>query len=174
MKKVYILIILIFGLLFVGCEKKEEVNNVPQTQESEFLEDDEVLLENIKYKLDQDDEGYNIKYKIAENFRKSTMTNAINYYSQKIDGNEYFVIRLLYYKNKTIDYAISDSTESYDNKYETKIGDNDYTVIHFKNFADADVNIYYHKGKKDVHAFVFTGRIDLSRLVQIFLSSVQY
>ena len=173
MKKICIILVLLMGLFLIeGCENKEVEE--PKKEEEIKLADDEVKLEGILYKLDQDDEGYNIKYKVASNFRKSTMINAINYFSEKIDDQEYFVFRILHYKNKTIDEAIKDSAESYDAKYETQIGDLDYTVVHFKNFAEADVNIYYHKNKKEVYAYVFTGRIDLTRLVEIFLKSVVY
>ena len=159
--KTFIICIMLISL--IGCGKVEDK-----------LADDEVILEGIKYKLDQDDSEYGIKYKVASNFRKNNPINAINYFSENIDNNPYFVIRLLYYKNKTIEYAINDSTESYDKKYETTMNDLDYTVVHFLNFSGADVNIYYHKHKNDVYAFVFTSGIDLSRLEEIFLKSIEY
>ena len=173
MKKIYIVLILVFGLFIIsGCENKKEEEI--QKQDEIKLADDEVELEGIKYKLDQDDSSYTIKYKVASNFRKSTMINAVNYFSEKINDNEYFVIRILHYDNKSIEYAINDSTESYDKKEEITIGDKTYTVVHFMNFANADVNIYYYKNKKEVYAYVFTGRDDLTRLVEIFLKSIQY
>ena len=138
------------------------------------LLDDEVILEGIKYKLDQEDSEYGIKYKVAKNFRKTSLINAINYYSENINDRAYFVIRIFHYKNKSIDYAINDSTESFDKKYDTKVNDLDYTVVHFINYTKADVNIYYHKHKNDVYAFVFTSGIDISRLEDIFLKSVVY
>ena len=169
-KKLLILFIMFFSLItLVGCG-----SNKDDEKEEEKLSDDEVLLENIKYKLDKDEEGYGIKYKIASNFRKTELINAINYFSEDINESPYFVIRLFHYQGKTIEYAINDSTESYDNRYETKINDLDYTVVHFINYSGADVNIYYHLNGNDVYAFVFTSGIDLSRLVDIFLKSVDY
>ena len=147
------------------CDKKEKEVK---------LNDNEVLLENIKYTLDKDEEGYGLKYKIASNFRKSEMINAINYYSENIEDRPYFVIRLLQYKDKDIEYAIKDSASSSDKKEEVKINDLDYTKVHFLNFSGADVNIYYHKHNNDTYAFVFTSGLDLSRLENIFLESINY
>ena len=163
--KAFIVFVVLISL--IGCNKKTEEPEVK-------LEKDEVILEGIKYKLDQDESEYGIKYKIASNFRKTTLTNAVNYFSENINDSAYFVIRIFHYKNKTIDYAINDSTESYDNKYETQVNDLDYTVVHFVNYTKADVNIYYHKHNDDVYAFVFTSGIDLTRLVEIFLGSIEY
>ena len=70
MKKLFLLLIVFICLLTVGCGSKDTKDG---------LASDEVILENIKYKLDQDEEGYGIKYKIASNFRKSVLVNAINY-----------------------------------------------------------------------------------------------
>ena len=160
MKKV--LLVFIMLLFLVGCGKKD------------VLGDNEVILEGIKYTLNQDDSEYGIKYKVAGNFRKTSLINAINYYSENIDNHDYFVIRIFHYKNKSIDYAINDSTTEYDKKYETKVNNLDYTVVHFINYTKADVNIYYHKHKNDVYAFVFTSGIDLTRLEDIFLKNINY
>ena len=162
MKKFLLLFIIVISLL-TGCGKK-----------TDELAPNEVILEGIKYTLNQDDSEYGIKYKVANNFRKTSLINAINYYSENINDRAYFVIRIFHYKNKSIDYAIKDSTTEYDKKYETKIDNFDYTVVHFINYTKADVNIYYHKYKNDVYAFVFTSGIDLTRLEDIFLKSISY
>ena len=65
--------------MLIGCGKKEAI---PMEEQ---LADDEVVLENIKYKLDKDETGYGISYKIAENFRKTELINAINYFSENIN-----------------------------------------------------------------------------------------
>ncbi len=164
MKKLLLMILTV--LLLVGCNKKVE----------EKMPEDEVILENIKYKLNQDDSTYGIKYKIASNFRKTDTGNAINYFSEKIDGASYFVFRIFYYKNKSIDYAIKDSTITYDRKWETKVGDLDYTVVHFINPTNdgSQTNIYYYKHNNDVYAFCFTAIIDLSKLEDVFLKQIAY
>ncbi len=169
MKKVLLILVILFSFVLVGCSKN---NN----KKGDNLKDDEVILEGIKYKLDQDETGYGIKYKIASNFRKSELVNSINYFSEKIDGQSYFVIRIFHYKNKSIDYAINDTTTSYDKKWETKFGDLDYTAVHFVNpiGENVETNLYYHKSGKDVYAFCFTASIDLSRLEEIFLKSIEY
>lgn len=160
--KVFLVILIMLSFTIIGCNKKEE------------LASDEVVLENIKYKLDQDDEGYGIKYKIASNFRKSVMINAINYFSENINDSPYFVIRLYYYKNKSLDYAIKDSVESYDKKEEVKIGERDYTKVHFINYNGAETNLYYYQYNKNIYTFVFTSSLDLSRLEEIFLNNIMF
>lgn len=166
--KIFLVLIIIFACL-IGCtskkKKEEKVLN---------LLDDEVILENINYKLDKEESEYGIKYRIASNFRKTSLTNAINYFSEDINDSPYFVIRIFHYKNKSIDYAINDSTESYDKKEDVKINNIDYTKVHFINYTKADVNIYFHKHNEDVYAFVFTSGLDLSRLEDIFLKSISY
>ncbi|MBQ6285863.1 MAG: hypothetical protein IJK67_06140 [Bacilli bacterium] len=170
MKKLFkIFVLLLICICLIGCGKKTK-------QEENKLQDDEVILEGIKYKLDQDESEYGIEYKIASNFRKTNTRNAINYFSENINDQAYFVYRIFYYKNKSIDYAIKDSTISYDKKYDVKVGDLDYTVVHFVNpiGENVETNIYYYKHNKDVYAFCFTASIDLSRLIDIFLKSIVY
>ena len=163
MKK--ILLVLIMVLCLFGCKKKEK--------EIELLED-EVILEGIKYKFDQDDSSYGINYKVASNLKKFDTGNAINYKSEEIDGSSYFVFRIFHYTNKTIDYAIKDTTTEYDSKEEIKVGDVDYTKVHFTNYNGANTYLYYHKHNKDVYAFCFTAHIDISRLENIFLERIVY
>lgn len=164
-----IFILLFVCICLIGCGKKNK-------QEENKLQDDEVILRGIEYKLNQDDMSYGIKYKVANNFRKTDTGNAINYFSENIDDQPYFVYRIFYYKNKSIDYAIKDTTTSYDKKYDTKVGDLNYTVVHFVNpiGVNVETNIYYYKHNKDTYAFCFTSNIDLSRLEDIFLKSIVY
>ncbi|MBR4178751.1 MAG: hypothetical protein IKR57_05350 [Bacilli bacterium] len=169
MKKVVVILLMFLSIFMIsGCGKEKEKKDV--------LADDEVILEGIKYKLDQDTSEYGIDFKIANNFRRVDNGNAISYHSEKIDGASYFVFRIFHYKKKSIDYAIKDTTIEYDKKYETKIGDLDYTVVHFVNpiGEGIETNIYYYKHGKDVYAFCFTSSIDLSRLEDIFLKSIVY
>ena len=161
MKKL-LLFLLMLSIILIGCSKEEK------------LKDDEVILENIKYQLNKEEEGYGIKYKIASNFRKSVMINAINYYSENIDGSAYFVIRIYQYPNKDIEYAIKDSVESYEKKEEVKVGDLTYTKVYFTNYNNAKTHLYYYKHNNTVYTFVFTAHIDLSRLEDIFLKNITY
>ena len=161
--KVLLLIILCFCLLIVGCGKKDE------------LPSDEVLLEGIKYKLDQDDEEYGIKYKIASNFRKSVLINAVNYFSEKINDSSYFVIRIYHYTDKDLEASIKWSVEDYDKREEVTVGDRNYTKIHFVNYNKAETNLYFYgKGPKEYYVFVFTSSLDLSRLEEIFLNNIVF
>ena len=166
MKRIIILLIFsITMLIVVGCTKIIDKG----------LASDEVILENIKYKLDQDDSEYGIKYKVASNFRKADMINCFSYYSEYINDRTYFVIRIFHYKNKSIDYAIKDTVEDkYESKEEVKVNNIDYTKVHFINYTKADVYLYYHKYKNDVYVFSFTAGIDLTRLEDIFLNSIVY
>ena len=166
MKKVFLLLLVFVCLLMVGCGKKE---NEPS------LADDEVILENIKYKLDQDEEGYGIKYKIASNFRKSVLVNAINYFSENINDSPYFVVRIYHYTDKNLEQSIKWSVEEYDKREIVKVGDRDYTKVHFVNYNKAETNLYFYgKGPKEYYVFVFTSSLDLSRLEEIFLNRVVF
>lgn len=170
MKTKYLLLIVIACFLIVGCGKKEEKEDV-----KDALASDEVVLQDIKYKLDQDDEGYGIKYKIASNFRRSDLINAINYFSEKINGSSYFVIRIYHYTDKDLEASIKWSVEEYDKREEVKVGDREYTKIHFVNYNGAETNLYFYgKGPKEYYVFVFTSSLDLSRLEEIFLKGVNF
>ena len=167
-RKIFIGLILVL-LLVTGCGKKQAPKEKKDT-----LAKDEVVLENIKYKLDQDDEGYGLKYKIASNFRRSNMINAINYFSEEIDGSSYFVIRIYEYPNKDIEYAIKDSVETVEKREEVKVGDKEYTKVYFTNYNGAKTHLFYYTYNKTTYTFVFTARIDLSRLENIFLTNIKY
>ncbi len=168
-----LLCILLIAILLVGCSKKE---NQEENKTKDTLAANEIVVHGIKYKFDQDTEEYKLKFKIASNLRKVDTGNAMNYYSEEVDGNKDFVFRIFYYKNKSLDYAIKDSTSSYDNKYEVEIDGLKYTVVHFINPIGDNVqtNIYYYKHNKDVYAFCFTAQIDLTKLAEIFLKSIVY
>lgn len=171
MKKVFLSIIMILLLFTISScgSKKQEENSSP------VLADDEYMINDILYKIDQSESGYGIDYKIASNFRKVDSGNALNYYSQKDEnGSSQFVIRIFHYKNKSIDYAIKDTTESYDSKEEIEIEGVKYTKVHFTNFNDANTYLFYHKYKKDVYVFCFTASNEEERLENIFLRQIVY
>ena len=171
--------ILLFGLILIctftlvgcGCSKKENKEN---KEKEEKIADDEVVLENIKYKLDQDDSEYGISYKIASNFRKSTMINAVNYFSENINDSPYFVIRIYQYPGKDIEYAIKDSVETVEKREVVTIGDKEYTKVYFTNYNGAKTQLFYYTHNNTTYTFVFTSGIDLSRLEDIFLKSIKY
>ena len=164
-------IISIFTILFItlaliGCGKKEEVEEP----------NDEVTLEGITYKLNQDDTGYGLKYKVASNFRRSDIINAINYYSEKIDGSSYFVIRIYQYPNKDLEYAINDSVEKdkVEKREEVAVGDKVYTKVYFTNYNGAKTHLFYYQHNNVYYTFVFTASVDLSRLENIFLTNIVF
>ena len=170
-KKIVLSLLLISLFLLVGCGKKE---NQPK---EDTLADDEVILENIKYKFDQDSEEYGLKIKIANNLRRVDTGNTISFYSEKIEDSSYFVFRIFKYKNKSLDFAIKDTTNNdYLSKTTTTIDDKEYTVVRFKNPIGDNTytNLYYYKHNKDTDAFGFTSYLDLSRLEEIFLKSIVY
>ena len=125
--------------------------------------------------MNQDDSGYGINYKIASNFRKTELINAINYFSENINDSPYFVIRIYHYTNKNLEESIDWSVESYDKREEVKVGDRDYTKVHFVNYNGAETNLYFYgKSEKEYYVFVFTSSLDLSRLENIFLNNIAF
>ena len=169
-RKIFICLLVVLSLFMVSaCGKKSE----PKKEEPK-LAADEVVLENIKYKLDQDESEYGIKFKIASNFRKTTMINAVNYFSENIDDSPYFVIRIYKYPNKDIEYAIKDSVETVEDRKQVTIGDKEYTKVYFTNYNGAKTHLFYYTNKKTTYTFVFTSSIDLSRLENIFLENINY
>ena len=173
MKK--ILLVLLTVLLLTGCGKKveEQGNNIQEPK----LAEDEIVLENIKYKFDQDANYNGINYKVASNLRVRDSGNAMNYFSEEIDGSSYFVFRIFYYKNKDINYAIKDTTDNnYLEKKEVTIDDKTYTVVRFKNPIGDEIytDMLYYRNKKDTYAYCFTAKIDLTELEELFLKNVVY
>lgn len=174
MKKAFLCLLLfvsIFTITGCGCSKEERNE---EKKEEDILAADEVILEGIKYKLDQDDTEYGISYKVASNFRKTTMINAINYFSEKINDSSYFVIRIYQYPGKDIEYAIKDSVENVEQREEVTVGDKNYTKVYFTNYNGAKTHLYYYTSENTTYTFVFTASIDLSRLEEIFLNSIKY
>lgn len=166
MKKILLLITIIV-IFTVGCSCSKD--------EGPKLASDEVVLENIKYKLDQDDSEYGIKYKIASNFRKTVLVNAVNYFSENINDSPYFVVRIYHYTDKDLEASIKWSVDDYDKREDVKVGDREYTKVHFVNYNKAETNLYFYgKGPKEYYVYVFTSSLDLSRLEEIFLNSVVY
>ena len=170
------LLLIAFSLLLIitltGCGNKVEDNN-STTPEEHKLANDEVEIDNVIFKLDQDETGYDINYKIDSDFRKVDSGNALSYFGENGDKT-YFIIRLFHYKNKSIDYAIKDTTTEYDSKEEVEVNGLKYTKVHFTNFNGANTYLFYYKNDKDVYAICFTSSEEQPRLENIFLSQIVY
>ena len=161
------LLVITFIIAMTGCKDK--------TEEDQKLADDEVYIVDTLYKLDTEESGYGIKYKIDKNFRKWNSGNALNYFGDGQEENSTnFVIRVFYYKNKTIDYAIKDTTTEYDSKTEVEINGLKYTKVHFTNYNGANTYLFYYKKNKDVYVFCFTASQEEERLENIFLTQVDF
>ncbi len=175
MKKITIVLIaflMIFSLCGCGCSRREEEK---EEEKKVVLADDEYMYAGVLYKINQDESGYGIKYKIASNFRKTDTGNALNYYSERNEDNtSNFVIRIFRYKNKDINYAIKDTTTSYDSKTEVEINGIKYTKVHFTNYNNANTYLFYHRHKKDTYVFCFTAWVEEERLENIFLNGITY
>ncbi len=169
MKKILLSLLAVFILFSItGCGKNKD--------EEVKLEDDEVIVNETLYKLNVDESGYGISYKIATNFRKWDSGNALNYFGQIKDSNDSnFVIRIFRYKNKNIDYAIKDTTDNtFESKSEVEIDGKKYTKVHFVNYSGDNTYLFYYKYNKDVYAYCFTARVEQERLEEIFLKQVVY
>ena len=173
MKKKLFSLLIVFVLLFTlsgcGCSRQEEKEPEPT------LADDEVIVNGTLYKLNVDESGYGLNYKIATNFRKWDSGNALNYFGQIGDTKDSnFVIRIFRYKNKNIDYAIKDTVDEYDSKTEVEINGIKYVKVHFTNYNGANTYLFYYKHNKDTYAYCFTANNEEERLENIFLSNVEY
>ncbi len=162
-----ILTVIFISLILLACGKK--------TPEEPKMADDEVVINNKLYKLNKEESGYGISYKIDSNFVFRDTGNSLSYYAPKNeDGSSDFVIRLFHYKNKSLEYAIKDTVEKYDTKTEEEINGLKYTKVHFVNYNNANTYLYYHIYKKDVYVFCFTAWHEEVRLEDIFLNRVIY
>jgi len=164
-----LLVMFLSAMLLVGCDKKtKEVNEVK-------LAEDEVIVNGKTYKLNQDETGYGINYKIASNFVFRDTGNALNYYAERNEDNTSdFVIRIFHYKNKSLDYAIKDTVTEYDSKTEVEVNGVKYTKLHFTNYNNANTYLFYYQLKKDIYVFCFTAWQEEERLENIFLNQVVY
>ncbi len=176
-KYVKLLLVLLVVITMVGCKKEEpKKKDNTTTTTKEVLADDEVIVKGIKYKLDQEDTVHGIKVKVASNFRKVDQVAAMSFFSEKIDGSSYFVIRIFKYTNKDIEYAIKDITgedKEYTREQKTLDG-KEYTYLHFFDFYGQDVDVYYYKVGKNIYAITFNSKEDVSRLEEIFLKNIDY
>ena len=168
-----LILLFVFALTGCGCSRREEE---PQKEEEIVLADDELLFDGILYKFNKTEKHYGISYKVSENMRLWDSGNAYNYFSVKHDDEvDAFIIRVFYYKNKNVAYAIKDTT---DNKYEKKesveLDGRKYTKVQLKNPGGATTYLFYYKHKKDVYAYCFTSLNEVERLESIFLKSVVY
>lgn len=168
-KKIFISLFLLLSLFIITSCGNKKVEEGPK------LADDEVIIKDRMYKLDQDETGYGISYKIASNFVFRDTGNALNYYGERNEDNTSdFVIRIFYYKNKSLDYAIKDTVESYDSRSEVEINGLKYTKVHFVNYNNANTYLFYYKHNKDIYVFCFTAWVEEERLENIFLNSIVY
>ena len=165
MKK-FLLLVLISLLFLSGCGKKEE-----QKKEKEVIEEG-IVINGVKYELNQEENEYGIKFMIASNFDKKSYINSLGYFSEldKNDNSPVFVIRVFKYENKTIKEAIKDLTDKDLTGEEIKVGDVDYTYVK----TDNDIEEYFHKKDKYIYAFTFIGKQDISKLKNEFLNNIVF
>lgn len=168
-KSIKLLFALLSLVLLVGCGKKI----VPEPENK--LADDEVIIENKLFKLNQEENGYGITYKIDSNFVFRDTGNSLSYYAPKNeDGSSNFVIRVFHYKNKNLEYAIKDTVTEYDSRTEVEYNGLKYTKVHFINYNNANTYLFYYVYKKDVYVFCFTAWEEQKRLEDIFINSIVY
>ena len=152
-----LLIVIIMIMIITGCNKKKEV-------------EDGIVVNNVRYVLNQDDEAYTLKIKVASNFNKVVYPNAISYYSEKVDGEYNFVIRIFQYKNFNIEKIVKDLTGEELETSKVTLFDKEYDYVK----TDNNINIYIYKDKNYSYAITFTSKGDVEVLTQEFMKNVIY
>lgn len=166
MKK--ILLIALAILLLCSCGKKK--GNEKEKNPNEIVES------GITYIVDQDDEAYNIKYKVASNFERRNLINCVSYYSEKIDNEYNFIIRIFKYDKKaTYESVIKDLTDKKLDYEDVLVNDVEYKfAVYETDSGSGDIEIFIKKLKNEMYAFTFLAKDDINILEDVFLKGIIY
>ena len=119
-----LLIVTLFTITGCGSSKKEEIIDVTLFK-----------IKDTEFHLDTDKEFEGIKYKTSSGFKEInnyTLSSTYMQYSYQPEGSaNYFYFRILYYKDKDIDFAKNDyvGEEEQFNYKNVKINNIEYKMI---------------------------------------------
>ena len=165
MKK--LLLIMLTILLLCSCGKKKK-------EKEEVINPNEITMSGIKYVVDVDAEAYNLKLKVASNFERRNFVNCVSFYSEKINDEYNFIIRIFNFDKKaTYDYIVEDITGEKLSYEDVTVNDVEYKFAVYKVEND-EIEIFMKKVGKEYYAITFLAKDDVKKLENVFLKGIIY
>ena len=165
-KKLIILLLSIFIIAGCSCSKKEELKEENKTNENTNI----VNIDNKSIELNKEDNHYNLYYKYNEKEFKSELLEQYKYLEYTSSNKEIVTIKLMYYKNKSIN-NIMDGT-GYELK-DKKIGNTDYKYFEFYE-EEILTHSYVYNYNNDTYTINFASNTDMNSLEEIFMKNVYF
>ena len=171
-KKLFIIIpiIIVIILIVLGIIKHNSMSNKKVERQ---LEENEVKIDKTIFRLDQDEERYDILYKVDHRFKKAKLPKYNIYNSSGISNSPYFTIKVYRYINKDLEEVINDTVGDYDKKEKKKINNIEYDLVYSK-YLNHNVKTYYYNNNAYIYVYSFTYDKDISKLEKLFLKYIIY
>ena len=164
MKKTLLIILTILLLCSCGKKKKEEVKENPN----------EITMSGIKYVVNEDAEAYNLKLKVASNFERRNFINCVSFYSEKINDEYNFIIRIFNFDKKAnYDYIVEDITGKKLSYEDVVVNDVEYKFAVYE-IEEDKIEIFMKKVGNEYYAISFLAKDDVKKLENVFLKEIIY
>ena len=167
MKKKILFSLLIIVMIFtmIGCKTTKKENN---SNKESVVDKTLFKIKDKDFHLDTDEEFEGLKYKTSSEFKKvnnvTPSSTYVQYNYQPESSSNYFYLRILYYKNKDINFAKNDyvgeeNLEYKDvtiNNIDCKMideGRTDGTIHHYFIIKDGNVYIIDFISQNDIKDF---------------------
>ena len=178
MKKVITIFLVIISLFLIsGCTKKEDKKNSDKKEN-----ETKILVDGIEFKFNKDATFERLSFKVDEKLPESNPYSApasakirqYLYRAKETDSTYLIIIRMFYYKNKTIEQAMKDlgiegdTTELYTVEAEhmsLKMSD--------KLSENGTNHIYFISDNSDIYALQIASRSDIKLFESEFLKTLE-
>jgi len=178
MKKPFKILLIILALfLVVGCSKKEE--NKEKKEESKEVK---ILVDGIEFKFDKDANFQNLSFKVDEKLPesnpytdpKAAPIRQYLYKQKDTDSSYKIVIRMFYYKNKTLEQAMKDLGLDEDSSSLYTVESEHMSLkMYDKNQETGSQHIYFINDKTDHYAIQIGSRSDIKTFENEFLKTFE-
>ena len=180
MKKLLtILFVFLSVFMLLGCAKKKEEYKDPKQEEEK---DDKILVDGVEFKFETEKKFQNLSYKMDDKLKetnpytdpKAAPIRQHLYKASETDSSYKIVIRMFYYKTKTLEQAMKDlGIEEDASSLFTVETEHMSLKMHDQKQTEGTGHIYFINDNSDYYAVQIGSRSDIKKFENAFLKTFE-